>query len=557
MLNILIEFLKNKVICEYYILKEYPYDDNFLSTVFTDDCDNNDDIQPNSLYILNLKTFDLTKDNIIKTLTKLSNKNITLILFSNKEDNIINKNISNIFVQYEKGLKISIIYIVTNEPVSKIINLLLLQINQSYLNELNRIKKIYDAFSYISLKELGLQAILDYFKKSIGNPVAVFDIDNKCIASTDKYLDKYFKIKSSAIRNDFHNLYYFAQAVQISNNSSNKEISEIFFPITVQNNVKAYICIFEINKKLKDTDYFTLEVATTATLIEMKKHIAMKTIEERFINDLIYDLINNKVTDEKMLLERFSLIGLNIKGKYSVILLDIISSSKTKLKNPNLKHEDIYDKIFKLASRKIQHKNHHCIIGKLSNTVITLWSMDEQDVEITLASIKDIFNSIQKKIIEEYEDIKVVSGIGKPVDNLKLIYKSYREAKDAIALGSTIYSKNAIISFKDLGVLRLVSKVDDRDSLLEIIPKELINLKKHDEKYNTQLLETLRIYLENNGNASKAAHVLFVHYKTILYRLEKINKICNIDLENYYNRLELEIGLELIKVLSYNNIPVK
>ena len=557
LLKILSDLLNSEMIFKYKVLTEFTYDNKFFSTIFNNDYNDLQDISSNSLYILNLKTFDVAKDNIINTVTKLSDKEITLILYNDNGNIIIDKNITKIFIQYGNKYKISIIYIISNKPVLEITNLLLMQVNQSHLNELTQTREIYNKFSYFSLKELGLEAIINYFKKSIGNPVAVFDIDSKCIASTDKYLDKYFEIKSSAVRKNCYNLYYLTQKVCICKDDIEQEITQIFFPINIHKNAKAYVCVFETEKTLKDIDYFSLEVAATATLIEMKKRIAMKTAEERFVNNLIYDLINNKIDDEGILLERSELIGLNVNEKYLVILLEITNPSKIKLKNKSLKFEDINDKIFTLASRKIFHKNPYCKVAKLSNTVITLWPLGKQDVHINLTCIKDVYGNIQKEIIQEYKDISIVVGIGKPVDNLKLIYKSYREAKDAIILGATNYSKNAIISFKDLGVLRLISKVEDRNSLLEIIPEGLVDLKRYDDKNNTQLLETLRVYLECNGNASKAAQVLYVHYKTILYRLEKVNKVCNINLDDYYDRLEVEIGLKLIKTLHYDNIPIK
>jgi len=557
LLDFLPDFLKSDFICEYKIINDLNDHTNLISGVFNNEYNIGQEIPPNSIYLFNLKSFNLFQDNLVNNLAELSDKNITLILHNNDDKTIVNNDVISVLIKYGTKYKISIVYIKSKKNILETTNIILMLINQNYLYELNNTREIYNRFSYLSLKELGLDAIISYFKESIGNDVAVFDIDNKCIASTDKFFDKYFEIKTTAVRKNLYNLYYLTQTIKICNNNLEEEITQIFFPITIHNNVKAYLCVFEIERKLKEIDYFILEVAATATLIEMKKRIAMKTAEERFVNGLIYDLTHNKIDDDGMLLERSKLIGLNTEEKHMVILLEIDNPSNTKVKNPSLKYEYTNDKIFALVSRKIYHKNHYSIIGQLSNTIITLWPLGEDNIQVNLNSIKEIFSNIQAEIIREFKEISIIIGIGKPADNLKTIYKSYREAKDAIILGSTLYSKNAIIGFKDLGILRLISKVEDRNSLIEIIPEQLIELKKHDEKYNAQLLETLSVYLECNGNASKAAQHLYIHYKTILYRLEKINKICNIDLENYYDRLEVEIGLKLLKTLDYDSVHIK
>lgn len=60
----------------------------------------------------------------------------------------------------------------------------------------------------------------------------------------------------------------------------------------------------------------------------------------------------------------------------------------------------------------------------------------------------------------------------------------------------------------------------------------LLELKKHDEKNQTQYMETLRVYLEQHLSATQAARELFIHRSTFLYRLDRIKEILQSELDD-------------------------
>ncbi len=88
----------------------------------------------------------------------------------------------------------------------------------------------------------------------------------------------------------------------------------------------------------------------------------------------------------------------------------------------------------------------------------------------------------------------------------------------------------------------------------EIIPENLIRLYQYDEKNGQQLYETLKMYLDCNCNARKAADRLYIHYKTILHRLDKIKNNFGIDIENSNSRLYIELGIQLLDLKKNSKI---
>ena len=74
--------------------------------------------------------------------------------------------------------------------------------------------------------------------------------------------------------------------------------------------------------------------------------------------------------------------------------------------------------------------------------------------------------------------------------------------------------------------------------------RELVRpLEEHDRARRSDLVRTLRAYFAAGGNASEAAERLFLHRNSMLYRLERIQKLTGLDLKDPDASLALRLGL--------------
>jgi DNA-binding PucR family transcriptional regulator len=68
-------------------------------------------------------------------------------------------------------------------------------------------------------------------------------------------------------------------------------------------------------------------------------------------------------------------------------------------------------------------------------------------------------------------------------------------------------------------------------------------LQEHDRTRGSDLVRTLRTYFAAGANASEAADRLFLHRNSMLYRLERIQKLTGLDLKDHRVALALQLGL--------------
>ena len=72
----------------------------------------------------------------------------------------------------------------------------------------------------------------------------------------------------------------------------------------------------------------------------------------------------------------------------------------------------------------------------------------------------------------------------------------------------------------------------------------------YDDEHKGELITTLQMYLRNNQSIKKTASAMFVHYRTISYRLEKIKQISGINFDNANEVLAVSNGLIIYKMLK-------
>lgn len=72
----------------------------------------------------------------------------------------------------------------------------------------------------------------------------------------------------------------------------------------------------------------------------------------------------------------------------------------------------------------------------------------------------------------------------------------------------------------------------------------------YDEAHNTDLVHTLRTYFRCNGNVIRTADALFLHRNSVLYRLQRIEDLLEVDLKESQDRLVLHLAVELAELLD-------
>ncbi len=186
-------------------------------------------------------------------------------------------------------------------------------------------------------------------------------------------------------------------------------------------------------------------------------------------------------------------------------------------------------------------------------------SINETDIALVKETSKDIeARDIEKLALsiadtlsgEFYTPVSI--GIGTPVESIKELAKSFKEAQASLEVGKVFDTDKTIVSYGNLGIARLIYQLPT--TLCESFLREVFK-RGSIQSLDQETLFTIQKFFENNLNVSETSRKLFVHRNTLVYRLEKIKRITGLDLREFDHAIVFKIALMVNKYLQSN--PVK
>ncbi len=183
--------------------------------------------------------------------------------------------------------------------------------------------------------------------------------------------------------------------------------------------------------------------------------------------------------------------------------------------------------------------------------------------ETDIAVVKEIRSNIESRDLEKLAQsiadtlsgefyTRCSVGIGTPVEGIKELARSFKEAQVALEVGKVFDTEKSIVSYDNLGVARLIYQLPT--TLCEMFLREIFKRGSIDS-LDQETLFTIQKFFENNLNVSETSRKLFVHRNTLVYRLEKIKRLTGLDLREFDDAIVFKVALMVKKYLNAN--PVK
>ena len=163
-----------------------------------------------------------------------------------------------------------------------------------------------------------------------------------------------------------------------------------------------------------------------------------------------------------------------------------------------------------------------------------------EDIEKIAKTIADMLNIEMNS--------KVFISIGTVVSDLKDVSRSYKEAKMALEVGKIFETEKHIVNYERLGIGRLIYQLPL--PLCRMFIKEVLHGLTIDD-FDDETLATVNKFFENNLNVSETSRQLYIHRNTLVYRLDKLQKMTGLDLRNFDDAIIFKITLMVSKYMIY------
>ncbi|MCM3545872.1 PucR family transcriptional regulator [Priestia megaterium] len=180
------------------------------------------------------------------------------------------------------------------------------------------------------------------------------------------------------------------------------------------------------------------------------------------------------------------------------------------------------------------------------NDLILLLSLDA--VEHPLDEQRDFVDYFRGNMYERFDVTQIKASCSSIYSSHDHIEKSYKEALNVLDMKSKFPEETKeIINYQELGIYQFLDVILEKRVQDQFENHSLKKLTDYDLRHNSNLVETLEVFLNNDNNINEAAKELNVHMNTLSYRLKRISEIGGINLKNVNQKMTLYIDIKLMK----------
>jgi carbohydrate diacid regulator len=176
------------------------------------------------------------------------------------------------------------------------------------------------------------------------------------------------------------------------------------------------------------------------------------------------------------------------------------------------------------------------------NSVLIKELKDKEDNEEVHKKARIIIDTLSSELM-----IKATIGIGTEAESLRDVARSFKDAQTALKIGQIFESEKNIVDYNHLGIGRLIYQLPTtlcRLFLNEVFKEGVF------ETIDSETMITIQKFFENNLNVSETSRQLFIHRNTLVYRLDKIQKITGMDLRAFDDAIYFKVAMMVKRYLD-------
>ena len=428
-----------------------------------------------------------------------------------------------------------------------IIRYVIMQVFDKVTARLKYFKITHDNFNTFILNNNGscntASDIIKFLSVMIENPVVLYYGNLNCMVSTNS--DNSKLILSDEIQPYKPNIITKFQYMKQMKGSCVQYVVKF----AILSEMEIYITITEENRELTELDYMAIENAIINLQYGFLSEFAQDEVKKKYQRDIVHNILNGLLSSKEMT-EAAAQLGMKESDTYRVVDFHTIK------KNVQRKYTKEQLQEVGVIVGELMYLLPDALIYRNMDQIVMIQQVDPNQTELEYQKeMEEVEDVIQRSILYRKKDTDFQIGIGKSVEGYQRLKESYHEASRAIKYIDIIRlvtgDKNkSVVHYSNLGFFQIFGEIDDVTELERYIPGTLKKLYLYDDEHKGELITTLQMYLRNKQSIRKTADAMFVHYRTISYRLEKIKQISGINFDDADEVLAVSNGLIIYKMLK-------
>ncbi|AOV06223.1 PucR family transcriptional regulator [Sporosarcina ureilytica] len=409
-------------------------------------------------------------------------------------------------------------------------------INQHH-EMLSQLDTLSRKFISLSLSHNGILKILQELHKRFQQN-AIF---------IDKRLKPYYyPAESKEMIGDIHTLI----EQELKNTHAQKIVSMhghhyAFMPVQGLGQTWGYLCLQFSDPYAEDFLFLLLDRAALGIAQILLRN---RTIEERKQNmedELVRNLLNGRSCDEADLHTYLPTPSRNMYYRIFVIQLNVpdINMNEEDWEEIKLQRSMTIRALFK------QNGFFPAVSVRRNEIAVIAFFLSTNQLSDETDRFTHIINEIIRVAKNNFSDENICTfGISTVYQNNLDVMTGYDEARKVLALQKKEITNNYF--YENLGVYRLLLLLIESNYLETYVKEYLSPVINYDRETDSNLFETLTVYLECSGSKKETSERLFIVRQTLYHRLDRLETLLGKDFMKPPNRLAYEVAIKAYELLK-------
>lgn len=472
--------------------------------------------------------------------SKLSTLKICGIVF--KTDRLIAA-IPELMIELSNELGIPIIQVSKDARYEPIMSDILGSIINSNITLLNRFYMTHHQMMTLALSQPSVPDILFEIKNSLKLETTFYNASRKNRTSTNAALANFSSLEMSSRdnpRGSYLSFHYLNVTLIYADGRIDTALS---VEIPSSDGMKYYLILHRPPESFSQLDLMTIENFVSLLEMEILKTNALDRQSYIKSNSLAHDLLLDRYATTEAVDKALDELGIASFARYQAILVRVIPGRHISGDRSML--QDIITAI-RRAIRK------RCVASAFYESNDRFVILDNIPDAADPISVDDVMEAIADAKHSTYHDFTYLAAISHTDDRYH-VGTLNREVMDVYRLFGDQITRDRCIRYEDLGVLRLLLDLPESIDVGRFLDPRLLRLREG----RPELFETIVEYYRAGTSYQETAARLYLHPKTVQYRVRLAEELVGIDAKNPDDLMQVAFAGKVLEIMGDGPIPVR
>lgn len=411
---------------------------------------------------------------------------------------------------------------------------------EAQLTEIKRSHDIHERFTRLSLEGAGIPSILEAVGVLAGGRAVLYSPDGFRIRGTGEAAER----MPARLQLPPAVLSLGAREVRVSAGRPVRTFDLV--PVRGGADLLGVLAVAVSDQPVdEDSRRRSLEHGSTVLAVELSKERAAAEVERRLRGDLVEEVLGGGLDTEEAerLARQAERLGHRLPHRAWVIVLEP-DDARSEAEMATRGRQDRLDAVLSdLVRRRVPGAL--TVVRSASAVVI----VPEESVA-ELAAAERLAAMLLSATGPVLRPATASVGIGNLAKSVVELARSHVEARQALRLSRRAGASTRVTSYRSLGAFRLLLEVQSAEALRAFVGEVLGPLLKYAESRETPLLETLEALVAARWVRRAAARSLGIHINSMTYRIERIETLTALSLDDPETRVAVAIALRARAMLG-------